>query len=500
MTQLLTLSKAARLVGVKRDILQTQVRNGKLHTFEGLLNFDELVKLYPQTQLEDNSFLEKMSHYKNNAFHKLHHNIGNNNIDFLTKKIIDLKQSLQNEKQTTQALSKLLISLQSDFDNNIKIETKIQSQLIQQTLDATFAYKSSNAVIQPKNQFSTNLIHLLPSQTEFTADSIDTILDAALKAGTSLDYGCSDGSCGRCKVKIKSGSAKQARYHEYHLSEKEKAEGIVLSCAYSCMSNLEIESESAKSSQDIRAQTITAEIKSISHNSGVSIVRVKTPAKQRFRFLAGQSTRISFNQKSLNQVNLNNSQQTIFPIASCPCDDRIVQLHIPWQKNNYKNKLIDQLKIGGELCLTGPFGNFLLDVNSQNPIIFITYESEFSHLKSLIEQAISLDKTENLYLFWISRNNKALYLNNLCRAWSDAFDQFKYDPIIIDNRLNTKNDKQNNNAQFYIQTALDYIENTTKNLAIHDFYLALPDTMKDLSTQFLSARGIPSSNIRVSSF
>jgi len=49
MPRLITLSRAARLVGVKRGVLQKRIREGELRTFEGELLLSELLHAYPQT-------------------------------------------------------------------------------------------------------------------------------------------------------------------------------------------------------------------------------------------------------------------------------------------------------------------------------------------------------------------------------------------------------------------------------------------------------------------
>ncbi|MCK7580126.1 MAG: 2Fe-2S iron-sulfur cluster-binding protein [Chromatiales bacterium] len=39
-------------------------------------------------------------------------------------------------------------------------------------------------------------VHLLPSRHEFFVEGSDTLLEAALRAGLALNYGCSNGNCG----------------------------------------------------------------------------------------------------------------------------------------------------------------------------------------------------------------------------------------------------------------------------------------------------------------
>ena len=52
-------------------------------------------------------------------------------------------------------------------------------------------------------------VRLLPSQHEFFVEGNDTVLEAALRSGLALDYGCSGGNCGLCKAKVLSGQVKR---------------------------------------------------------------------------------------------------------------------------------------------------------------------------------------------------------------------------------------------------------------------------------------------------
>jgi len=61
-----------------------------------------------------------------------------------------------------------------------------------------------------------------PSHREFYVEGSDTLLDAALRAGLALNYGCSNGNCGLCKARVVSGQAKKVRNHDYVLSEADK--------------------------------------------------------------------------------------------------------------------------------------------------------------------------------------------------------------------------------------------------------------------------------------
>ena len=49
-----------------------------------------------------------------------------------------------------------------------------------------------------------------PSSHEFAVEGHATLLQAGLHAGLKLNYGCGNGSCGMCKVRVISGEVAQA--------------------------------------------------------------------------------------------------------------------------------------------------------------------------------------------------------------------------------------------------------------------------------------------------
>jgi len=70
MSQLLSLSRAARLVGVNRSELQKRVKQGDLATFDGMVTVDNLLAAYPSAQLEDNTEYSRVLLIKERAFGK----------------------------------------------------------------------------------------------------------------------------------------------------------------------------------------------------------------------------------------------------------------------------------------------------------------------------------------------------------------------------------------------------------------------------------------------
>jgi len=84
-----------------------------------------------------------------------------------------------------------------------------------------------------------------PSGHEFFVEGGDSLLEAALRAGLALDYGCSIGNCGQCRARIVSGQVQKIRHADYALTAAEKTAGVVLMCSNTAVTDLVIEAHEA---------------------------------------------------------------------------------------------------------------------------------------------------------------------------------------------------------------------------------------------------------------
>ena len=262
---------------------------------------------------------------------------------------------------------------------------------------------------------------VIPSGHEFFVEGADSILEAGLRGGLALNYGCSNGNCGLCKMRVVSGETRKIRHHDYTLTEAEKGIGYVLGCSHTAVSDVVLEADEAQGSADIPTQTIPLRLKRIERpNTDVLVVSTRTPRTNRLRFLAGQRATLSVDQIG----------SALYPIASCPCDDMNLQFHIALNDDDpVANYLAETAGINDTLMLEGPSGSFVLNENSPRALVFVAAGIGFAPIKGLIEHAMALDSAEQIYLFWITDDDAPPYLNNLCRSWNDALDNFEYRPL-----------------------------------------------------------------------
>jgi len=476
MSKRISLSRAARLVGVKRGTLQQKIRAGELSTFEGEIVLTDLLQAYPDAQIEDSSMLDRVEQIIEQAtFINAESSSQKPDNVALAARIMSLSKELAREKRLTdrfhQFIRDLVAKMQTlaDSDSETMLELgrwiENSSDMIVKD-DDTIAQPFANEVFL---RVMTAQATIIPSGHEFFVEGVESILEAGLRGGLALNYGCSNGNCGLCKTRVVSGEVEKTKHHDYVLTETEKGLGYILSCCNTAVSDVVLEAEEARGVTDIPRQSIPIRIKKIDHaNDEMLILSAKTPRTRRLRFLAGQRATLS----------IDHVGSGFYPIASCPCDDMNLQFHIANDAQDpIARYLTESAKTNDLITLKGPVGDFVLNENSSNPLVFIAQGSGFASVKGLIEHAMALDIAEKIFLFWIAESDSSLYLANLCRSWNDALDNFEF--IALDAKA----------AERIEQHIMDNLKQTKP--AGFDYYLCSGNAMREQIEQFVEKLEIP---------
>ena len=486
MPQLLTLLRAARLVGVSRGALQSKIRSGELVAFEGMVSAEDLLRAYPEIKLEDNAALERIERIKDTAFAQRVRERLLPSSEVLVARLTEMSREraqVQAQLEYYRALvAQLQVKLREFGDAPPQTAAARLLAWLTHSLEAGPQGDEPQPLLVQDNflRIMTAHVRVKPSGREFFVDGNDGLLEAALRAGLSLDYGCSIGSCGKCKARILSGAVRKTRHSDYALTAAEKNAGVVLMCCNTAVVDLVIEAREAHGAADMPLQKIEARVRSVNPIADdMRLLHLQTPRTNRLRFLAGQSV----------SLELPGGLTASCAVASCPCDDRNLQFHIRRRAGNaFAERVFDGLKGVDTVRVEGPRGEFVLNEESHRPLIFIACETGFAPIKSLIEHAMALDAAEALHLYWIA-SGKGHYLDNLCRSWSDALDNFRYAPLTADGALPD---------EAVMQSALQQVLQAHPRLGDYDIYVAGPGPLAIAAEFLLLEHGLPRAQLTVS--
>jgi CDP-4-dehydro-6-deoxyglucose reductase len=480
MPRLLTLQRAARLVGVRRGALQSKIRSGELTAFEGMVAAEDLLRAYPQARLEDNSALERLEAIKDSAFARRMRERLLPSAEALVARLSELSTERAQVQAQLEHYRAIVEELQAKLREPAASPAALRAWL-QQRLEAVAHGAQPLLAQESLLRIMTAHVHVKPSGREFFVDGNDSLLEAALRAGLSLDYGCSIGSCGKCKAKIVSGQVQRTRHSDYALTAAEKNAGVVLMCCNTALTDLVMEAREAHGAADMPLQTIDARVKAVSPlGEDVRLLHLQTPRSNRLRFLAGQSASLA----------LADGTGASLPVASCPCDDRNLHFHVRRRAGDaFAERVFGGLKGVDSVRVEGPRGEFVLNEESHRPLVFIAGESGFAPIKSLIEHAMALDASESLHLVWVAAGAGGHYLDNLCRSWGDALDNFRYTPLTAQGALSD---------EAVMQRLLQTLLQEQARLADCDVYLAGPGPWVGAAEFLLLEHGLPRAQLAVS--
>lgn len=488
MARLLSISRASKLVGVPRGVLQKRIFNGEIESFEGQVRISDLEKLYPQTELEDNTVIEHIEEIIEQALHRARGEklraLLTPDLGTLAARVSALSKELDNTRQREDYYVDLLSSLKSKIDTQLSVndenfctdlrdwlEDSLNKPIISEKSSPLFTKDTLLKVVAAQ-------VHLMPSGHEYFIEGNNSILESGLSAGLAMNYGCSNGNCGKCKAKLISGDIKNIKPHDYTFSEAEKNQNHILTCCNTALTDVVIEADEAGSEYDIPLQNISAKVKKVSQlDNNLLLLHLKTPRTNRLRFLAGQN--------AVLRVDGIESEEN-FAIASCPCDDMNIQFHIKRDENSkLVSHMFDNLANNDSIEIEGPTGHFVLKENSVRPVLFIAFNEGFAPIKSLIEHAMTLDNAEYIHLFWMVTDNNTHYMHNQCRAWTDALDNFRYTPLTI---------KSGENEEL-LKDRFEQVTQTYPKLSEFDIYIDGDESLINKTTQFLKGVGINETQI-----
>jgi CDP-4-dehydro-6-deoxyglucose reductase len=463
---------------VARGALQLKIQSGELPSYDGMVSADDLLRLYPAARLESDTGFERVAKIREEAFGRRVRERMLPSQEILSQRLFEQSRELTDLRAHLQRYHAMVVQLRERLGNEAlrgadaaRASAASLGEFLDRELEAVLGgTEAPDALTVMDDMLRVMSAHVVlrPSRHEFFVDGADTILEAALRSGLALNYGCSNGNCGLCKARVVSGQVHKVRHQDYVLSEAEKQQGYTLLCSHTAVGDLVIEALETAEAGDIPPQQLVAQVKAIQPlDDELMLLHLQTPRSKRLRFLAGQNLTLTAGEASAQ-----------LPIASCPCDDRNLHFHVARNaQDSFAQAVFSSLRSGDQITLFGPWGDFVLRADSPRSILFLACDTGFAPVKSLIEHAMALEGSERLYLYWQATRPAGHYLANLCRSWADALDNFSYAPVAA--------------GADGAQDLLRRVEADHVDLNDFDIYVAGAESFVESAAAALRERGFP---------
>lgn len=424
MPHLIPLSRLARLVGKPRAALQRMAQSGELKTFDGQIDLEDALRHFPDVKLENEAELRRVEEIKEQALRKAPTQLELPSPEVMQQRLLQLgrdyaaaRGQLLHYERVVGWIGDKLAEAEEEGRTEKGFSNSIMQWLMREleTTSTDMARWEAFLARERIMRVMTAQVTLLPKGQTFEVVGNESILEAGLRAGLPMPYGCSNGTCGDCKCRVTSGEIVKVRPHDFMLNDADKAQGTILACSYTAVGDITMEVPLAGAT-DIPEQTIMARVREVELLGGRRIaVHLITSRAARMRYLAGQKLEITVNGES-----------RMVPAASCPCDERRVEVHVlcgaPAEaaRGPYSS-----LMANAQVSVRGPFGDFVLDDSSVRPIMLIAEGAGFAQIKSILQHALSLEHAPSITLVR-QASAEGLYQENLLKSYANALDNFRY--------------------------------------------------------------------------
>src|SRR3954469_6603399 len=267
-------------------------------------------------------------------------------------------------------------------------------------------------------------ITIKPSNRTFTAEAGEGVLEAAMRNGITLPYGCRNGACGACKGKILEGEVDYGQYAAHILADFEKKNGYALFCQAKPLTDLTIEAREIGAAGELQIKKLPCRVQRIERPShDVAVLYLSLPANERLQFLAGQYL----------EIIMRDGKRRAYSMGNAPEDDAHIELHVRNMANGaFTEYVFGKMKERDILRFEGPLGTFFLREDSDKPIVFVASGTGFAPIKSIVEHALHIGVKREMVLYWGARTRADLYMFDLPMKWQAEHENFSFVPVLSD--------------------------------------------------------------------
>lgn len=265
-------------------------------------------------------------------------------------------------------------------------------------------------------------VYLAGRPQAFPATEDQSVLEAGLRHGLPLPFGCRSGTCASCRVRLASGHVAYP-FPPPGLSQAEIDAGYILMCLAQARSDLVLDLHQPPQLDALRPRQFPVRAQTrqwLCHD--VLGLSLKLPRGSDFTYLPGQYL----------DFLLEDGARRSFSIANAP-NGETLELHIrvtpggrfaAWVANEIAERAI--------LRVEAPLGAFYLRQDSPRPMLMMAGGTGVAPLHAMLEQWLpQAADGRSAHLYWGVRSRRDLYLHERLAGWAAQYpDRFRYTPVL----------------------------------------------------------------------
>lgn len=325
-----------------------------------------------------------------------------------------------------------------------------------------------------------------PSGKTIEVKEGQTILDALIRNGIQVAYGCRHGSCSACKCQVLEGDYEiMDRVSEYSLMGFEREEGITLMCSTLPESDLVIEVEEEESDLPFYAvRDFTAEvIENKQCTADIHMIKVELQEPETIEYAAGQF--FEFDIPDIDETRA-------YSLANRYEGGNILEFHVKRVPDGVGSNYMCDLKPGDQVTGSGPYGTMQLRHRDKN-LIFVAGGSGMAPIKSLVEELFSEAFEKEAWFFYGARTAKDLYLMEEWVELAEKHPNFHFVPALSHSDPSEEWDGETGFIADVIARKIEELPNA-------DAYLCGPPIMIETTCDVLYKIGVRGADIYYDEF
>jgi len=317
---------------------------------------------------------------------------------------------------------------------------------------------------------------LAPSGTTFEAVEGEAILNAALRQGVSLRYGCRHGNCSSCKYLVSDGEVDLGRASPYSLSEREREEGWALLCCARALSDLEIQVPEDPTDRLLPVIRPAERAAVVFANDRVSrsLHRLRLRLDRPFDFYPGQFLEI--------EVPGQADEWRSYSMASSPSRKDELELLIQKIPGGLFSGRLEAIEPGATLRLRGPYGTSYLREGS-DPILLIAGGSGIAPMLSMLEFATERRDPRPITFYYGARTTADLPLQDRIGSFQSRGADVRYRPALSEPTAGCA-------WEGPVGMIAQVIQRDLPDASPFDAYICGPPPMCDSVSLILAAKGL----------
>ncbi|MCL6575432.1 MAG: 2Fe-2S iron-sulfur cluster binding domain-containing protein [Kyrpidia sp.] len=326
-------------------------------------------------------------------------------------------------------------------------------------------------------------IRVEPRGAEIHCREGQTVLDAILRSGLAVPYGCKHGNCSACKAKVLEGDYRlMDRVSEFALMGFERDDGYILMCSTLPESDLVVEVEEEDEEPGVQLfpvhdfAAVVRENLACTHD--IHRIRLELTEPSDIPYAAGQFFEFAIPQSDEGRA---------YSVATRYRTGEPLEFHVKRVPGGRGSNYMCDLKPGDRVRGSGPYGKMQLRDRNKK-LLFVAGGSGMAPIKGLIEELFAGPYEHEAWFFYGARKVRDLYLMDLWRELEQKQSNFHFIPAL------SERDPEDawEGEEGYIA---DVVERHFERFDGMDAYLCGPPALIQTTLKVLYKGGLRSSNI-----